>query len=44
MSNGHCVPSYANLFIAQFEEKHIYPNIKDMSLLYLRYNDYVFII
>ena len=30
--------------MAQFEEKHIYPIIKDMSLLYLRYIDDVFII
>ena len=32
-----CTPSYANFFIAQFEEKHVYLYIKDMSLLYLRY-------
>ena len=37
-------PSYANLFMAQFEEKHIYPYIKDMALLYLRYMDDIFII
>ena len=30
-----CTPSYANFFIAQFEEKHVYLYIKDMSLLYL---------
>ena len=39
-----CTPSYANLFMGQFEEKHIYPFIKVMSLLYLRYTDGIFII
>ena len=39
-----CAPSYAKLFMAQFEEKHIYPYIKDMALLYLRYIDDIFII
>ena len=39
-----CAPSYVNLFMAQFEEKHIYPCIKDMALLYLRYIDDIFII
>ena len=37
-------PSYANQFMAQFEEKHIYPYIKDMLFLYLRYVDDIFII
>ena len=32
-----CASSYVNLFMAQFEEKHIYPYIKDMSLLYKIY-------
>ena len=39
-----CVPSYTNLLMAQFEEKHIYLYIEEMSLLYLRYIDDVFII
>ena len=39
-----CTPSYANFFIAQFEEKHVYLYIKDMSLLYLRYIDDIFVI
>ena len=39
-----CAPSYAKLFMAQFEEKHIYPYIKGMALLYLRYIDDIFII
>ena len=40
-----CVLSYANLFMAQFEEKHIYTYIKDMALLHLKYiNDiYIFL-
>ena len=39
-----CAASYANLFIAQFEEQHIYPYIKDLALLHLRYIDRIFII
>ena len=39
-----CVPSYANLFMLQFEEKHIYSCIKDMTLLYFRYIDDLLII
>ena len=39
-----CAPSYAILFIAEFEEKHIYPYIKAMSLLYLKCIDDIFII
>ena len=36
MSNV-CAPLYANLFMAQFEENHIYTYIKDMCVLYLSY-------
>ena len=39
-----CAPSYANIFMANFEAKHIYPYIKEMSLLYLRYIDDIFMI
>ena len=39
-----CVPSYASIFIARFEAKHIYPHGKEMSLLYLRYIDDIFMI
>ena len=39
-----CAPSYVNLFMSQFEEKHIHPYIKDMFLLYFRYTDEIFII
>ena len=36
MSNV-CAPLYANLFMAQSEENHIYTYIKDMCVLYLSY-------
>ena len=39
-----CAPSYASIFIARFEAKHIYPHVKEMSLLYLRYIDNIFMI
>ena len=39
-----CAPSYANIFMANFEAKHIYPYIKEKSLLYLRYIDDIFMI
>ena len=39
-----CAPSYTNIFMVNFETKHIYPHIKEMSLLYLRYSDDIFMI
>ena len=39
-----CAPSYANIFMAKFEQQYIYPFIKDMTSLYLRYIDDIFII
>ena len=39
-----CAPSYANIFMANVEAKHIYPYIKEKSLLYLRYIDDIFMI
>ena len=39
-----CAPSYANIFMANFEAKHIYTYIKEKSLLYLRYIDDIFMI
>ena len=39
-----CAPSYGNIFMANFEAKHNYPYIKEMSLLYLRYIDDIFTI
>ena len=39
-----CAPSYANIFKANFEPKHIYSCIKEKFLLYLRYIDDKFMI
>ena len=36
-----CAPSYANIFMANFEAKHIYPYIKE---IYVRYIDNIFMI
>ena len=32
-----CAPADANIFMTQFEKQHIYPYIKNKSILYLRY-------
>ena len=32
-----CAPAYANIFMAEFEQKYIYPLIKDKSILFFRY-------
>ena len=34
-----CAPTYANIFIANFEEKVIYPLIEAKTWLYLRFID-----
>ena len=39
-----CAPAYANNFVAEFEEIYIYPLIKNMSMLYLRYIYDIFMI
>ena len=39
-----CAPAYANIFMDQFEKQHIYPYIKNKSILYLRYIDDIFMI
>ena len=39
-----CAPAYADIFMAQFEKQHIYPYIKNKSILYLRYIDDIFMI
>ena len=39
-----CAPSYANIFMASFEAKHIYPYIKEMFLLCLGYIDDLLVI
>ena len=37
-------PSYANIFMSEFEEKYIYPLIKNKSIIYLRYIDETFMV
>ena len=37
-----CAPSYANIFISEFEEKYVYSLIKNKSVIYLRYIDDIF--
>ena len=39
-----CAPAHANIFMAQFEAKHIYPYIHDKALSFLRYIDDIFMI
>ena len=39
-----CAPASANVFLAQFEAKHIYPYIHGKALLFLRYIDDIFMI
>ena len=37
-------PTYANMFMVEFEEKYIYPFKKQISMLYLRFIDGIFTI
>ena len=37
-----CDPSYANIVMSECEEEHIYPLIKNKSVIYLRYIDNIF--
>ena len=37
-------PTYANIFMGKFEESHIYPYIRHLCKLYLRYIDGLFLI
>ena len=37
-----CAPYYANIFIDHFEKKYIYPFLKGLSLIYLRFTDDIF--
>ena len=39
-----CAPVYPNIFMAQFEAKHIYPFNHGKALLFQRYIDDIFII
>ena len=37
-------PAYTNISMAQFEKQHIYPYIKNKSILHLQYTDDIFMI
>ena len=39
-----CASAYANIFPAEFEQKYIYPLIKDKSILFLCYIDDIFMV
>ena len=39
-----CAPAYANIFMAEFEQKYVYPLIKDKSILFLSYIDDIFMV
>ena len=39
-----CAPTYANIFMGDFEEKYIYPFLGQCSTLYLRFIDDIFMI
>ena len=40
----NCAPAYANIFVAEFEQKYVYQLIKDKSILFLCYIDDIFMI
>ena len=39
-----CAPSYANIFMSEFEKKYIYPLLKKKSVIYLRYIDGIYMV
>ena len=39
-----CAPAYANIFMANFELKYIYPYIKDKTKMFFRFIDDLFMI
>ena len=39
-----CAPAYANIFMAEFEQKYVNPLIKDKSILFLCYLDDIFMV
>ena len=39
-----CAPAYANIFMANFELKYIYPYIKDKEKMFLSFIDELFMI
>ena len=39
-----CAPAYANIFMGEFEQKYMYPLIKDKSILFLHYIDDILVV
>ena len=39
-----CAPAYANIFMAEFEQKYIYPLRQDKAILFLRYIGDIFMV
>ena len=39
-----CAPAYANILMAEFEQKYVYLLIKDKPILFLRYIDDIFMV
>ena len=39
-----CAPTYANIFMAEFQQKHVYSLIKDKTILFLCYIDDIFMV
>ena len=39
-----CAPSFANAFMLELENKHVYPLIKYKPVIYLRYTDGIFML
>ena len=39
-----CAPIYAKMFMAEFKEKYIYSFIKQISMLFLRFIDDIFMV
>ena len=39
-----CAPAYADILMAEFKQKYVYPLVKDTAILFLRYIDDIFIV
>ena len=39
-----CVPTYANIFMSELEERYIYPLIENKSSSYMRLIDHIFMV
>ena len=39
-----CAPAYANILMAEFKQKYVYPLVKDKAILFLHYIDDIFIV